>query len=90
MAKFEIGDKVSATVKERTKTKYYFYGGIQCGDIFDFETRVVSPSFDIVGIISFRRKKTGGKVKIVQTESGKAYRWDRLTNIKKIEPQKEE
>lgn len=84
MAKYEIGDKIAATVKERTKTKYYFYGGIQCGDIFDFETRVVSPSFDIVGTVSFRRKKTGGKVKIVQTEDGKNYRLDRLTNIQVI------
>ena len=84
MAKYEIGDKVSATVKEKIKTKYYFYNGIQCGDLYDCETKIISPLFDIVGVISIRRKKTGGKVKIVQTEDGKSYRLDRLTNIQKL------
>ena len=84
MAKYEIGDKVSATVKEKTKDKYHFYNGIQCGDLYDCETKIISPSFNIVGIISIRRKKTGGKVKIVQTEDGKNYRLDRLTNIQKL------
>ena len=84
MAKYEIGDKVSATVKEKTKTKYHFYDGIQCEDLYDCETKIISPSFNIVGIISIRRKKTGGKVKIVQTEDGKNYRLDRLTNIQKL------
>ena len=81
MAKYEIGDKVSATVKEKSKTKYRFYNGIQCGDLYDCETKIISSSFDIVGTISIRKKKTGGKVKIVQTEEGKNYRLDRLTNI---------
>ena len=84
MAKYNIGDKVSATVKEKSKTKYYFYGGIQCGDLYDFETRVIRPAFDIVGVMAVRIKKTGGKVKIVQTADGKTYRLDRLTNIQHL------
>ena len=60
MAKYEIGDKVSATVKEKSKTKYRFYNGIQCGDLYDCETKIISSSFDIVGTISIRKKKTGG------------------------------
>lgn len=89
MAKFEMGDKVSATVKAKIKRKMVFTDFPHSG-LLRLETTIISPSFNIVGIVFFRRKKTGGKVKIVQTESGKAYRWDRLTNIKKIEPQKEE
>lgn len=84
MAKYNIGDKVSATVKEKSKTKYYFYGGFQCGDLYDCETRIIHPAFDIVGVIAVRIKKTGGKVKIVQTANGKTYRLDRLTNIQRI------
>ena len=84
MTKYEIGNKVSATVKEKTKTKYNFYNGIQCDDLYDCETKIISPSFNIVGIVYIRRKKTGGKVKIVQTKDGKTYRLDRLTNIQLI------
>lgn len=84
MGKYNIGDKVSATVKERSKTKYHFYGGIQCGDLYDCETRIISPAFDIVGVIAVRIKKTGGKVKIVQTSDGKTYRLNKLTNIQHI------
>ena len=84
MGKYNIGDKVSATVKERSKTTYHFYGGIQCGDLCDWETRIISPAFDIVGVIAVRIKKTGGKVKIVQTADGKTYRLNRLTNIQHI------
>lgn len=57
---------------------------MQCGDLFDCETRVIHPSFDITGVISIRRKKTGGKVKIVETADGKNYRLDKLTNIVKL------
>lgn len=81
---FQIGERVKATVKEKTKTTYKFYGGMQCGDLFDCETRVIHPSFDIIGVISIRRKKTGGKVKIVETADGKNYRLDKLTNIVKL------
>ena len=81
---FQIGERVKATVKEKTKTTYKFYGGMQCGDLFDCETRVIHPSFDIIGVISIRRKKTGGKVKIVETVEGKNYRLDKLTNIVKL------
>lgn len=81
---FQIGERVKATVKEKTKTTYKFYGGMQCGDLFDCETRVIHPSFDIIGVISVRRKKTGGKVKIVETADGKNYRLDKLTNIVKL------
>ena len=81
---FQIGERVKATVKEKTKTTYKFYGGIQCDDLFDCETRVIHPSFDIIGVISIRRKKTGGKVKIVETADGKNYRLDKLTNIVKL------
>lgn len=84
MSKYNIGDKVSATVKERSKTTYHFYGGIQCGDLYDCETRIISPAFDIVGVIAVRIKKTGGKVKIVQASNGKTYRLNRLTNIQHI------
>lgn len=89
MSKYKIGDKVSATVKAKIKREMVF-ADIPHSGLLRLETTIISPSFDIVGIISFRRKKTGGKVKIVQTENGKAYRWDRLTNINKIELQKEE
>lgn len=82
-----MGDKVSATVKAKIKRKMVFTDFPHSG-LLRLETTIISPSFNIVGIISFRRKKTGGKVKIVQTENGKAYRWDRLTNIKIL--QKEE
>jgi hypothetical protein len=82
--RYNIGDKVSATVKEKSKTKYHFYGGIQCGDLYDCETRVIHPAFDIMGVIAVRIKKTGGKVKIVQTADGKSYRLDRLTNIQHL------
>lgn len=81
---FQIGEKIKATVKEKTKTTYKFYGGMQCGDLFDCETRIIRPSFDIIGVISIRRKKTGGKVKIVETADGKNYRLDKLTNIVKL------
>lgn len=81
MSKYNIGDKVSAIVKEKSKTIYYFYGGIQCGDLYDCETKVIHPAFDIIGVIAVRIKKTSGKVKIVQTADGKSYRLDRLTNI---------
>lgn len=81
---FQIGERVKATVKEKTKTTYKFYGGMQCGDLFDCETMVIHPSFDIIGVISIRRKKTGGKVKIVETADGKNYRLDKLTNIVKL------
>ena len=81
---FQIGEKIKATVKEKTKTTYKFYGGMQCGDLFDCETRVIHPSFAIIGVISVRRKKTGGKVKIVETADGKNYRLDKLTNIVKL------
>lgn len=81
---FQIGEKIKATVKEKTKTTYKFYGGMQCGDLFDCETRVIHPSFDIIGVISICRKKTGGKVKIVETTDGKNYRLDKLTNIVKL------
>ena len=84
MSKYNIGDRVSATVKERSKTTYHFYGGIQCGDLYDCETRIISPAFDIVGVIAVRIKKTGGKVKIVQTADGKTYRLNRLTNIQHL------
>ena len=84
MSKYNIGDKVSATVKERSKTTYHFYGGIQCGDLYDCETRIISPAFDIVGVITVRIKKTGGKVKVVQTADGKTYRLGRLTNIQHV------
>ena len=89
MAKFEIGDKVSATVKARIKREMVFTDLSHNGSL-RLETTMISPSFNIIGTVSFRRKKTGGKVRIVQTENGKAYRWDKLTNIKKIEPQMEE
>lgn len=81
-SKYVEGIKVSATVKERSKTKYTFYGGIQCGDLYDFETRIISPEFDIVGKVVIRIKKTGGKVRYVQTESGKKYSFNRLKNIR--------
>ena len=81
---FQIGERVKATVKEKTKTTYKFYGGMQCGDLFDCETKVIHPSFDIIGVISVRRKKTGGKVKIVETADGKNYRLDKLSNIVKL------
>jgi hypothetical protein len=81
---FQIGEKIKATVKEKTKTTYKFYGGMQCGDLFDCETRVIHSSFDIIGVISIRRKKTGGKVKIVETADGKNYRLDKLSNIVKL------
>lgn len=81
---FQIGEKIKATVKEKTKTTYKFYGGMQCGDLFDCETKVIHPSFDIIGVISIRRKKTGGKIKIVETADGKNYRLDKLTNIVKL------
>lgn len=81
---FQIGERIKATVKEKTKTTYKFYGGMQCGDLFDCETRVIHPPFDIIGVISIRRKKTGGKVKIVETADGKNYRLDKLTNIVKL------
>ena len=81
---FQIGEKIKATVKEKTKTTYKFYSGMQCGDLFDCETKVIHPSFDIIGVISIRRKKTGGKVKIVETADGKNYRLDKLTNIVKL------
>ena len=84
MSKYKIGDKVSATVKARIKRELVFTDLPHSG-LLHLETTIISPSFDIVGTISFRRKKTGGKVRIVQTENGKAYRLDRLTNIKKIE-----
>lgn len=84
MLKYNIGDKVSATVKEKSKTTYHFYGGIQCDDLCDWETRVIYPAFDIIGVIAIRIKKTGGKVKIVQTADSKSYRLNRLTNIKHI------
>ena len=84
MVKYEIGDKVSAIVKEKTKTTYNFYGGMQCDDLCDCTTRVVRPAFNIVGVVSIRRKKTGGKVKIVETADGKNYRLDKLTNIVKL------
>lgn len=84
-----MGDKVSATVKERIKRELAFTDFPHSG-LLRLETTIISPSFNIVGTVSFRRKKTGGKVRIVQTENGKAYRWDRLTNIKKIKSQKEE
>ena len=84
MAKYEIGDKVSAIVKEKTKTTYNFYGGMQCDDLYDCKTKVVRPAFNIVGVVSIRRKKTGGKVKIVETADGKNYRLDKLTNIVKL------
>ena len=83
-SKYVEGIKVSATVRERSKTKYTFYGGIQCGDLYDCETRIIHPAFDIVGVIAVRVKKTGGKVKIVQTADGKSYRLDRLTNIQHL------
>ena len=88
MGKYEIGSRVTATVREKSKTKYHFYGGIQCGDLYDCETRVIRPAFDITGVISVRIKKTGGKVKIVQTEDGKSYRLDRLTNINVLQEEK--
>lgn len=81
---FQIGERIKATVKEKTKTTYKFYGGMQCGDLFDCETKVIHPPFDIIGVISIRRKKTGGKVKIVETADGKNYRLDKLTNIVKL------
>lgn len=81
---FQIGEKIKATVKEKTKTTYKFYSGMQCGDLFDCETKVIHPSFDIIGVISIRRKKTGGRVKIVETADGKNYRLDKLTNIVKL------
>lgn len=81
---FQIGERIKATVKEKTKTTYKFYGGMQCGDLFDCETRIIHPSFNIIGVISIRRKKTGGKVKIVETADGKNYRLDKLTNIVKL------
>ena len=87
MSKYNIGDKVSATVKERSKTTYHFYGGIQCGDLYDCETRVIHPAFDIVGIITTRKlNKPNSKklIKVVQTPDGKNYRLDRLTNIKHL------
>lgn len=87
MSKYKIGDKVSATVKAKIKREMVF-ADVPHSGLLRLETTIISPSFDTVGIISFRRKKTGGKVKIVQTENGKAYRWDRLTNIKIL--QKEE
>ena len=40
MSKYNIGDKVSATVKEKSKTTYHFYGGIQCGDLYDYRQRL--------------------------------------------------
>ena len=82
MAKYEIGDKVSAKVKARIKKELVFTDPRHSG-LLRLETTIISPSFNIIGTVSFRRKKTGGKVRIVQTENGKAYRWDRLTNIKK-------
>lgn len=82
MSEYKTGDKVSATVKARIKRELVFTDFPYSG-LLHLETTIISPSFDIVGTISFRRKKTGGKVRIVQTENGKAYRWDRLTNIKK-------
>ena len=87
MSKYNIGDKVSATVKEKSKTKYYFYDGIQCGDLYDCETRIIHPSFDIVGIVTTRKlNKPNSKklIKVVQTPDGKNYRLDRLTNIQHL------
>ena len=81
MGKYNIGDKVTATVKEKSKTKYHFYGGIQCGDLYNAETKIIRPAFNIQGIITTRTKKTGGKIKVVQTVDGKNYRIDSLTNI---------
>lgn len=80
-SKYTEGIKVSATVRERSKTKYTFYGGIQCGDLYDCETRIISPEFDIVGKVVFRIKKTGGKARYVQTEDGKKYSFNKLKNI---------
>lgn len=87
MSKYNIGDKVSAIVKEKTKTKYWFYGGIQCGDLYDCETKIVHPAFPIVGIITTRKlNKPNSKklIKVVQTTDGKNYRLDSLTNIQKL------
>lgn len=81
---FQIGEKIKATVKEKTKTTYKFYGGMQCGDLFDCETRVIHPSFDIIGVISIRRKKTVAKLKLLKLLTGKNYRLDKLTNIVKL------
>jgi hypothetical protein len=87
MSKYNIGDKVSATVKEKSKTTYHFYGGIQYDDLCDWETRIIHPAFNIVGVITTRKKNRPGctkQIKCVQTADGKMYRLDRLTNIQHI------
>ena len=91
MGKYEIGSRVTATVREKSKTKYHFYGGIQCGDLYDCETRVIRPAFDITGVITTRKKNREGctkRIKVVQTADGKMYRLDRLTNINVLQEEK--
>ena len=75
MAKYEIGDKVLATVKEKTKTNYHFYGGIQCGDLCDCETKIISPSFNIEGVVSIRRKRLEEMSRLCRQKTARIIDW---------------
>ena len=83
--KYPVGTKVKAILKEKTKSKYYYYNGIQCGDLYDCETRIIKPAFEITGIVIERKinKITSNrKVRCILTDDGKIYR---LNKVKIIE-----
>lgn len=83
--KHPIGTRVKAIVREKTKSKYYYYNGIQCGDLYDCEYCIIKPSFEIIGIIIERKinKSTSNKkVRCILTDEGKMYR---LNKVKIIE-----
>ena len=72
--KYPIGTKVKAIIREKIKSKYYYYNGIQCGDLYNCEYHIIKPSFEITDIIIERKinKSTSNKkVRYILTNNEK-------------------
>ena len=83
--KHPIGTKVKAIVRENQNLKYYYYNGIQCGDLYDCDYHIIKPSFEITSVIIERKvneSTSNKKVKCILTDVGKMYR---LNKVKIIE-----